>query len=329
MRASNPPSNPELLDVLAADFVRHGYDLKQLLRQMATSRATTARASRPRETSATARTSPAIYPRRLPAEVLLDAIGTVTGSPEVFDGLPHNFRATQLPDDGFASALLETFGRPKRESVCECERIDRAEPLAEPPPAELPGPSAQAQRRRRPRHAPGKRSPTRSRKSRRALSGRPLPSPDRRRTSRLPGPPRPLAVRGPRSPGLRRPHLDLDQHQGIPLQPVMALASSPLVCCSRESPSRTTRSARLAMNWSRVYSSRTARKACWARWSAPFNPQDGAIGHVFVSRIEALDNMKMRLGPADQPADIDLRRVHRRAASRRHGPAGPRRPRAR
>lgn len=122
MRASNPPSNPELLDFLAADFVRHGYDLKRLLRDMATSRAYD-RSSLPRSGNERDRQNFArYYPRRLPAEVLLDAIDTVTGSPEVFEGLPRNTRATQLPDDGFASALLETFGRPKRESVCECER---------------------------------------------------------------------------------------------------------------------------------------------------------------------------------------------------------------
>ncbi|WP_406693492.1 DUF1549 and DUF1553 domain-containing protein [Singulisphaera sp. Ch08] len=122
MRASNPPSNPELLDFLATDFVRHGYDLKQLLRRMATSRVYD-RSSLPTPGNERDRQNYARYfPRRLPAEVLLDAIGNVTGSPEVFDGLPRHFRATQLPDDGFASALLETFGRPKRESVCECER---------------------------------------------------------------------------------------------------------------------------------------------------------------------------------------------------------------
>ncbi|SIO15558.1 Protein of unknown function [Singulisphaera sp. GP187] len=123
MRASNPPSNPELLDFLAADFVRHGHDLKQLLRLMATSRAYD-RSSLPTPGNERDRQNYARYaPRRLPAEVLLDAIGTVTGSPDPFEGLPRNFRATQLPDDGYASALLETFGRPKRESVCECERV--------------------------------------------------------------------------------------------------------------------------------------------------------------------------------------------------------------
>ena len=50
----------------------------------------------------------------------------MTGSREKFDNLPTSFLATQLPDDGFASYFLDVFGRPKRESVCECERSTEA-----------------------------------------------------------------------------------------------------------------------------------------------------------------------------------------------------------
>jgi hypothetical protein len=128
MRVSNPPSNPELLDALADDFVRHGYDLKHLVRTIATSRAYD-RSSLPNEWNGNDRQNFArFYPRRLPAEVLLDAIGVATGSAETFNGLPKSFHATQLPDEGFDSTaqFLEVFGRPKRESVCECERTSEA-----------------------------------------------------------------------------------------------------------------------------------------------------------------------------------------------------------
>jgi hypothetical protein len=126
LRISNPPSNLELLDALSADFIAHGFDLKHLVRTIATSRVYE-RSSLPTPTNRDDRQNFArYYPRRLPAEVLLDAIGTVTGRPESFNGLPKSFRATQLPDEGFLSPFLTAFGRPKRESVCECERSPEA-----------------------------------------------------------------------------------------------------------------------------------------------------------------------------------------------------------
>ena len=126
MRVSNPPSNPELLDALADDFIKGGYDLKRLVRTIATSRAYD-RSSQPNPSNeADRRNFARFYARRLPAEVLLDAVGVVTGSPEKFNALPASFHATQLPDDGFASYFLDVFGRPKRESVCECERSTEA-----------------------------------------------------------------------------------------------------------------------------------------------------------------------------------------------------------
>jgi len=126
MRASNPPTNPALLDALADDFIKHGYDLKRLVRTLATSRAY-GLSSLPNEFNAADRQNHArFYPRRLPAEVLLDALGAVTLSPDTFNGLPKAFRATQLPDESYGSYFLDVFGRPKRESVCECERASEA-----------------------------------------------------------------------------------------------------------------------------------------------------------------------------------------------------------
>ncbi|HEV3122522.1 MAG TPA: DUF1549 and DUF1553 domain-containing protein, partial [Isosphaeraceae bacterium] len=126
VRVTNPPSNPDLLDALAADFRSNGFDLKHLVRTIATSRAYD-RSSMPNDYNlADHQNFARYYPKRLPAEVLLDAIGAVTASPEAFSGLPKGFRAAQLPDEGFASYFLEIFGRPKRESVCECERVSEA-----------------------------------------------------------------------------------------------------------------------------------------------------------------------------------------------------------
>ncbi len=65
------------------------------------------------------------YPRRLQAEVLLDAINDLTLSQTDFPNLPTGTRAIALPDNSYnrASQFLKVFGRPENESVCECERI--------------------------------------------------------------------------------------------------------------------------------------------------------------------------------------------------------------
>src|SRR5207248_11247397 len=70
------------------------------------------------------------YPKRLSAEVLLDAVCQVTDSPTQFNGLPKDrnapTRAIQLPDEAFTSYFLDVFGRPQRISACECERVNEA-----------------------------------------------------------------------------------------------------------------------------------------------------------------------------------------------------------
>ena len=126
LRLTNPPSNPELLDALADSFVKSGYDLKALVRLMATSR-TYGLSSVPNESNVADRQSFARhYPRRLGAEVLLDAISQVTAAPTAFAGLPPGTRAIDLPDEGISSGFLDAFGRPKRDTACECERVSDA-----------------------------------------------------------------------------------------------------------------------------------------------------------------------------------------------------------
>jgi hypothetical protein len=126
MRVTNPASNPELLDALAADFVKSGYDLKHLVRTIATSRVY-GLSSIPNEWNAKDRQSFARhYPKRLPAEVLLDGIAQVSGVPTDFGGFPAGTRAIELPDESVASTFLDAFGRPKRDTACECERVTDA-----------------------------------------------------------------------------------------------------------------------------------------------------------------------------------------------------------
>ena len=123
LRQTNPPSNPELLDGLAAGFIKNGYDLKWLVRTICSSE-TYGLSSVPNEYNRKDKQSFARhYPKRLGAEVLLDAISVVSGAPTAFNGLPTGTRAIELPDESVASAFLDTFGRPKRDTACECERV--------------------------------------------------------------------------------------------------------------------------------------------------------------------------------------------------------------
>jgi hypothetical protein len=122
MRVTNPPSNPELLEALAKDLSSHHFDLKVLIRSIMRSE-TYGLSSDPTPYNATDRQNFARYhTKRLSAEVLLDAVSSVTGSKEKFPGLPLGTRAIELPDQAVSSYFLTAFGRSGRETACECER---------------------------------------------------------------------------------------------------------------------------------------------------------------------------------------------------------------
>jgi hypothetical protein len=130
MRVTNPPSNPELLDALASDFVQHNFSLKHLVRTLCNSR-TYQLSSEPNEHNKDDKQAFArFYPRRMSAEVLFDAVCQVTNSPANFPGVPQDKnaprRAIMLPDESFQSYFLDVFGRPQRMSACECERVSEA-----------------------------------------------------------------------------------------------------------------------------------------------------------------------------------------------------------
>jgi hypothetical protein len=121
VRVSNPPSNPELLDELAARFTSYNYDFKKLVRDICTSR-TYQLSTRANETNASDTRNFARGPiRRIRAEVLLDIISQVTETPNKFRGLPLGARAVQIADGNQTSFFLRTFGRASRETVCSCE----------------------------------------------------------------------------------------------------------------------------------------------------------------------------------------------------------------
>jgi hypothetical protein len=123
VRATNPPTNPELLDVLAADFVKSGFDVKHLLRTILRSRLYQLDSQPGAGNAADGRFYSHHPIKRLPAEALLDAVDQATGVPTKFAKVPLGTRAIELPDARYDNYFLSTFGKPRREVVCECERV--------------------------------------------------------------------------------------------------------------------------------------------------------------------------------------------------------------
>ncbi|WP_406697728.1 DUF1553 domain-containing protein [Singulisphaera sp. Ch08] len=121
-RDSNPASNDELLDHLTAEFVSQGFSLKKLIRSILLSR-TYQLSDQVNDLNGDDNVYFShAYSKLLPAEVLLDAISTVTSTVTKFGDLPKGYRATQIPDGKIDDAFLKTFGRPARDIACECER---------------------------------------------------------------------------------------------------------------------------------------------------------------------------------------------------------------
>ena len=121
-RDSNPASNDKLLEVLATTLTQNGFQLKPLIRAIATSHAYGLSAQSSGTNAADTIYFSHAYAKLLPAEVLLDAISTVTATSTPFDNLPKGTRAVQIPDGRTENTFLKTFGRPARELACECER---------------------------------------------------------------------------------------------------------------------------------------------------------------------------------------------------------------
>lgn len=125
IRDTNPPTNPALLAALERHFIASGFDLKELVRAITQSQAYQL-SSVPNEHNLVDRQNYSrYYPRRLQAEVLLDAIDQLAGTQTDFGNLPPGTRAVALPDNSYnrSSPFLKVFGRPEGESVCECERV--------------------------------------------------------------------------------------------------------------------------------------------------------------------------------------------------------------
>jgi hypothetical protein len=137
LRASNPESNPALMAYLSQYLIENRYDLKSLMRQIMNSE-TYQRSSNPRDgNQADRKHFSHYYPKRLMAEVIHDAIASVTAVPSEFNKIvflggdrndtkfyPKGTKAIQLFDSSVESNFLKTFGRNQRRITCECERSD-------------------------------------------------------------------------------------------------------------------------------------------------------------------------------------------------------------
>jgi hypothetical protein len=124
LRQTNPASNEELLSAAAHYLIEHEYDLKALMRAILESATYQRSSGAIVGNEADERFYSRYYPKRLMAEVMLDAISQATGSPTQFPGYPDGWRSLQLPDANVASYFLTSFGRPVRELTCSCERTD-------------------------------------------------------------------------------------------------------------------------------------------------------------------------------------------------------------
>jgi hypothetical protein len=122
MRSTNPPSNEAMLDALSQDFVSSGYNLKHLVRTIMNSRLYSLSSQPTQDNAADRRFYSHFHVKRLSAEPLLDAIDHATGVKTKFKNLPLGTRAIELPDAEYPDYFLTTFAKPKRASVCECER---------------------------------------------------------------------------------------------------------------------------------------------------------------------------------------------------------------
>lgn len=126
IRAGNPPTNPELLARLTREFVDSGFDVRALMRTICRSRTY----QHSIETNVWNEDDDVNFShalaRRLPAEVMFDALHRATGSVTHLPGVRRGTRAGELVDSSVKApdGFLDLFGRPPRESACECERVN-------------------------------------------------------------------------------------------------------------------------------------------------------------------------------------------------------------
>lgn len=125
-RETNPPSHPELLDHLADLFVRGGYRLKPVIREIMRSKTYQLSGASTGTQSPRAADPAAYYTqasiRMLSGEQAVDAVSSAIGVPEEFKGYPPGTRAIELAEGAVDNDFLMSFSRPIRDAACDCAR---------------------------------------------------------------------------------------------------------------------------------------------------------------------------------------------------------------
>lgn len=122
MRATNPPTNIPLMNALADHLAASGFNMKQFLRTVMSSRLYQLDSLPTSQNAGDERFYSHFPVKRLGAEALLDAIDFAAGTQTKFRQLPLGARAIEIPDAEYPDYFLNTFAKPRRASVCECER---------------------------------------------------------------------------------------------------------------------------------------------------------------------------------------------------------------
>ncbi len=126
LRATNPPSNPELLKALGESFAADGFDFKKLLRTIMTSYVYGISGETTERNLSDTRNYSRHLRQRLRAEVLLDAVCDVTGVGEEFSAMSKNTRSMEIWTHRVDSLFLDAFGRPDANQDPPYERTSDA-----------------------------------------------------------------------------------------------------------------------------------------------------------------------------------------------------------
>jgi hypothetical protein len=129
-RDTNPPSHPELLDALAAEFVKSEFKIKPVIKLIVRSKTYQLAAESPpqaKHAAAAARYFTHTHVRMITSEQLLDAISSAVGVPDDYPGYPAGTRAGELAEGAVENHFLMATSRPIRDTACDCAREEDAD----------------------------------------------------------------------------------------------------------------------------------------------------------------------------------------------------------